>query len=211
MPGDPSLDARVRAGVALYNAGFRLAAHDAWEAAWLDLDDGSDDERFLHGLIQFTAVMVHAQHQNWDGLTGLCASARDYLDGLPDDYRLVDVVGVRQALDRVQADPEVIERRGYPSLRYDGDVLTLPALDIDAALVATPIVADALDLDQETVASGVEYAWRDIESKTGMSQFVTLAADVARETTHRGIVVQRLAEHVQRRQQRESDVDGLFD
>lgn len=195
----------------MYNSGFRHAAHDAWEDAWLDLESGSDDERFLHGLIQFTAVAVHARNQNWVGLQGLCASAREYLAGLPDHYRRVDVARVRDALSRIAADPEVIERRGFPALRYDGDVLSLPDLDVDAALVAAPLVAAETNLDEESVAAGVEYAWKDIAGGEGSSRFVTLAADVAREDSHRPVVAQRLAEHVQRRQQREADVEGLFD
>lgn len=208
---EPSFDARVRAGVALYNSGFRHPAHDAWEAAWLALDPGSDDERFLHGLIQFTAVAVHAERRNWAGLRGLCVSAREYLDGLPDIHRNVDIAGAREALAAIHADPEVVERRGYPSLEYDGRVLALPGLDVEAALVAAPIIAAETDLDEATIEAGVHYAWQDIAAGDESSRFVTLAADVARETAHRGIVVQRLAQHVQRRQQREADVEGLFD
>lgn len=208
---DPPFDARVRAGVAMYNSGFRHAAHDAWEDAWLDLESGSDDERFLHGLIQFTAVAVHAQNRNWVGLQGLCASAREYLAELPEHYRQVDVARVREALSRIAADPGVIERRGFPALRYDGGVLSLPDLDIDAALVAAPLVAEETDLDEEIVRAGVEYAWQDIADGDETSRFVTLAADVAREDSQRPVVTQRLADHVRRRQQRESDVEGLFD
>ena len=210
-PVEPSFDARVRAGVALYNSGFRHPAHDAWEAVWLGLDDGTDDERFLHGLIQFTAVAVHAERRNWAGLQGLAASAQNYLQGLPDEYRQVDVVGVRNALAEIAADPELVERRGFPPLRYDGAVLSLPGLDVDAALVAAPIVASETALDQEAVQAGVQYAWQDIASGEGTSRFVTLAADVAREEHHRPLVVQRLSQHVQRRQRREADVEGLFD
>ncbi|MFB6301121.1 MAG: DUF309 domain-containing protein, partial [Halobacteriales archaeon] len=51
------MDAHLRAGIAIYNAGGYHAAHDAWEDHWLDLESGTDDERFLHGLIQFTAAV----------------------------------------------------------------------------------------------------------------------------------------------------------
>lgn len=195
----------------MYNSGFRHAAHDAWEDAWLDLESGSDDERFLHGLIQFTAVAVHAGNQNWTGLQGLCVSAREYVDGLPDEYRQVDVAGVRDALFRVAADPEIVERRGYPALRYDGGALSLPELDVDAALVAAPLIAAKTDLDEEMVEAGVQYALQDIGDEDGTSRFVTLAADIAREQGQRPVVAHRLAQHVQRRQQREADVEGLFD
>ncbi|NIS31883.1 MAG: DUF309 domain-containing protein, partial [Actinobacteria bacterium] len=59
------MDAHLRAGIAIYNAGGYHAAHDAWEDHWLELEAGTDDERFLHGLIQFTAAVHHAQGANW--------------------------------------------------------------------------------------------------------------------------------------------------
>jgi predicted metal-dependent hydrolase len=73
------MESHLRAGVAVYNAGQYHAAHDAWEDHWLDLEQGTDDEQFLHGLIQFTAAVHHARTRNWSGATGLASSARDYL------------------------------------------------------------------------------------------------------------------------------------
>jgi hypothetical protein len=206
-----TLDARVRAGVAMYNSGFRHAAHDAWEEPWLELATGTDDERFLHGLIQFSAVAIHLEDGNWPGVQGLCSSAREYLDGLPDSYRGVAIGSVRKALGRLAGDPEVVERRGYPALCYEGRVLGLPDLDVEAALVAAPLVADASGVDAAAVRAGVEYAWRDLDAESGTSQFVALAADVARKPDHRAVVAFRLAQHVRRRQHREADVEGLFD
>ncbi len=40
---------QLRAGAAIYNDGYYHAAHDAWEARWLECEDGTDDERLLHG------------------------------------------------------------------------------------------------------------------------------------------------------------------
>ena len=77
------MEAALRAGVAIYNAGEFHAAHDAWEAEWLGLDDGTDDERLLHGLIQFTAVVHHARERNWSGAVGLAESAGEYLADHP--------------------------------------------------------------------------------------------------------------------------------
>ena len=65
----------LRAGIAVYNAGEYHAAHDAWEDYWLDLERGTDDERLLHGLIQFTAAVHHAEERNWEGAVGLAESA----------------------------------------------------------------------------------------------------------------------------------------
>ena len=80
------MNAHLRAGVAVYNAGRFHAAHDAWEEYWLGLESGADDERFLHGLIQFTAVVYHATEDNWSGAQGLAESAREYLADLRETH-----------------------------------------------------------------------------------------------------------------------------
>jgi len=41
--GDPTdIAVALRAGAALFNEGYVLAAHDPWEAAWLPLEAGGD-------------------------------------------------------------------------------------------------------------------------------------------------------------------------
>ena len=45
-PDSPAVGPALAAGTALLNAGYRLAAHEPWEAAWLQLDAG-DAERPL--------------------------------------------------------------------------------------------------------------------------------------------------------------------
>ena len=70
------MDDSLRAGVAIYNAGAYRAAHGAWESRWLSLERDTDDERFLHGLIQFTAAVHHARDGNDSGAVGLARSAR---------------------------------------------------------------------------------------------------------------------------------------
>jgi hypothetical protein len=204
------MDDVLRAGVAVYNAGEHHAAHDAWEDHWLDLQQGSDDERFLHGLIQFTAAVHHARQGNWAGATGLTDSARGYLDRLPDPYRGVDVDGVRTALVSLRADPERIERTRPPVLTVDGEMLTPRDLEFEAAAVAAAVVADEYDrYDEAVVAAGVDFAREELGS--AQTRFITFVMDFAADETHRDIVYQRLSEHVQRRQQKESDVAGLFD
>jgi hypothetical protein len=204
------MDAQLRAGVAVYNAGHYHAAHDAWEERWLDLDDG-DDERFLHGLIQFTAAVHHARSRNWSGATGLADGAGDYLADLPPDYRGVNVGEVRAYLDALERDPERVERAPAPSLTYEGAALALADLDFEAAAVAAEVLAADLRYDEDVIEQAVAYARTDLESGEEGSQFVTFVLDFVRDPDSRPIVAQRLSEHVDRRRHRESDVNGLFD
>jgi hypothetical protein len=205
------MDAHLRAGVAIYNGGHYHAAHDAWEDHWLDLERGTDDERFLHGLIQFTAAVYHARNRNWSGATGLAGSAGAYLDGLPADYRGVNVGRVRDYLAGLARDPERIERGPPPRLTHGGDALAPADLDFDATAVAAAVLAEELGYDEDAVAAAVEYARADLAAGEEGSRFVTLLFDFVRDTENRGVVVQRLGEHVDRRSSRADDVASLFD
>ena len=58
-------------------------------------------------------------------------------------------------------------------------------------------------------------AWKDhwlgLESERATSQFVTFVMDFASDRANRGIIFQRLSQHVEKRTHREEDVDGLFE
>jgi hypothetical protein len=204
------MEAELRAGIAVYNAGYYHAAHDAWEARWLDLPDG-DDERFLHGLIQFTAAVYHARNRNWSGATGLAESARAYLADLPADYRAVNVDTVRTSLAALERDPERIERGPPPRLTYASEALALPDLDFESTAVAAELLAAELGYDEQPMDRAVEFARTDLAAGEPQSRFIRLVSEFVRESTHRGVVFQRLASNVEARQAREDDVKGLFE
>jgi hypothetical protein len=204
------MDAHLRAGLAVYNAGDFHPAHDAWEDHWLDLESGTDDERFLHGLIQFTAAMHHAHERNWTGATGLAESALGYLDGLGEVYRGVDLAPVRSVLTAMTADPAVVERRDPPKLAHDGTVVTLEGLDFDAGAVAAAAYAEERG-EAAVLDAAIEYAQADLAAGDETSAFVTFVLDYARDASHRGLIAQRLSQRVARREGRERDVEGLFD
>ncbi|HET7323920.1 MAG TPA: DUF309 domain-containing protein [Halococcus sp.] len=198
----------LRAGIAIYNAGNFHAAHDAWEERWLDLT--GDDERFLHGLIQFTAAIHHATRHNWMGATGLAESAREYLASLPEEYRGVNVREIREYLAALHGDPERIDRAPPLSLTYEDRKLTLSDLDFGPSAVVARVFAEEGDYDEELIERAVEYARADLDAGRETSPFVTLVLDFAR-AENREIVYQRLVGHTERRLAREHDVDGLFE
>lgn len=200
----------LQAGIAVYNAGEYHAAHDAWEDPWLALDDGTDDERFLHGLIQFTAAVHHARTRNWSGATGLAESAGDYLAGLPSPYRGVDLAPVRRALSALAADPEVIERRRPPPLRYEGRALSLDDLRFDAAAVAARVLAEEHGYDPAPIERAIEFAREEIAGGERTLFTATLLEFVTADA-ERSLVYRRLADHVERREREYTDVDGLFE
>jgi len=200
----------LRAGIAIYNAGEYLAAHDAWEERWLELSDGPD-KRFLQGLIQLTAAVHHARTRNWLGARKLADSAGEYLADLPADYRAVNVGQVRAFLAALAADPEVIDRRRPVRLRHGEQAVTPADLDFETTAVAAGVLAEAADeFEEDVVERGVGYAREAVEADRS-DQFVGLVFDFVRDPENRSLVYRRLADHVDRRRRRETDADGLFD
>jgi predicted metal-dependent hydrolase len=205
------MEAHLRAGVAIYNDGGYHAAHDAWEDHWLDLETGSDDEQFLHGLIQFTAAVHHARDGNWSGATGLAESGREYLRAVSASYREVNVGDVRRYLTALEADPERIERAAPLALTHRGEVLAPSDLGFEATAVAAAVLAEANGYEEEPIERAAAYGGADLTTERTASPFVTLLFDFVREPADREIVYQRLSEHVDLRSQQENDVEGLFD
>ena len=203
------MDAHLRAGIAVFDAGRYHAAHDAWEEYWLDLDAGRD-ERFLHGLIQFTAIVHHATGGNWSGAQGLAGSAGEYLAGLPPDYRGVNLDEVRPFLAAVAADPRAPDWDDPPKLTYQGRVLGYDDLDFEATAVAAEVLAEADGYDESVVKDAIVYARRELEQR-GDGQFVGQLFAFVREPDDRGFVYAHLANHVERERQKDDDVAGLFD
>jgi uncharacterized protein len=201
---------RLRAGVAIYNDGYYHAAHDAWEDRWLDLETDTDDERLLHGLIQFTAVIYHARERNWAGTVGLATSALEYLAELPAEYRELRLKPISATLETLATDPEWIERCSPPRIEHEGVTPELADLGYETTAIAAEVLADELGFDPGPVERARMYASRDLEAGEDNSRFVALLFDFVREERHRGIVYQRLCEHVERRRAREEDVEGLF-
>ena len=205
------MDAHLRAGVAIYNAGGYHAAHDAWEDHWLGLASGTDEERFLHGLIQFTAAVHHGHRGNWEGVRGLAESAGEYLEGLPSPYRGVDLDPVRSYLAAIASDPEHVERNPPLPLHYDGEAIRPADLDFEAAAVAAVVLAEEVSgYDEAVLEDAVRYASAAIDDGRD-GPFVALVMDFAVESDRRGLVYQRLRVHVERRRAEERDVEGLFD
>ena len=204
------MEAQLRAGIAVYNAGATHAAHDAWEDVWLDCPEGSDDEQLLHGLIQFTAAVYHARNRNWSGALGLCESGREYLTELPSTYRAVDLSVATDYLYALMNDPERIERALPPALNYKGRPLSAADLELDAIIIAARVIAgDSDQYDEAAIDAAADYARREVDG--GQTRFISLLTTFVDESTHRAIVYDRLARAVERRQRKEQDVAGLFD
>jgi len=208
----------LRVGIAVFNAGDHRAAHEAWEEPWLALDSGPD-ERLLHGLVQYAAATHHARRRNWSGARGLAESAAEYLSGLDDDHRGVNVDDVRRHLRRLAADPEFAERRRPLALRHEGEKLTPRDLSFPEVADAAALLAAEYDaFDSSVVDDAVRYARGELDDDADPTLdadrsrgFVGMLFEFAADRERRAVVYDRLRGHVERRRSRERDVSGLFD
>ena len=199
------LDSAVQAGVAIFNAGGHHEAHDAWEERWLTLDRGIDDERFLHGLIQYTAAVYHATRGNDAGAVGLGRRARGYLAGFPATYRRVAIRPLHHRLAAISVDPGIVGRRGVAPIQYEGQPIGVTDLDWPAIAIAARVLADAMDQwDERTLQSACERAGSD-------DRFRSLVRDFVVERKHRQLIYDRLVAHLDRERAIDDDVAELFD
>lgn len=198
----------LKAGIALFNDEFYHAAHDAWESDWLTLESGSPDERFLHGLIQYTAAVYHLEHANDIGAIGLAESASAYLADLPSSYHGVDLTPIRDTLDGIAEDGKRIDPQDIAWIPYNGTMLTLPDLEPPARWIAAEIIAEEVDgFDQEVLSDAIAWA----ESGGPESLYAKLVTDFVEDATRRGVIYTRLSQHVARERSRQRDVSGLFE
>jgi hypothetical protein len=192
---------RLRAGVALYNTGNYLAAHEPLESKWLEAPAGERDE-CLQGLIQATAAVYKSRIGNHSGAAGLAESAAEYLNSCED----LAVGALVAWLEKLAGDPTLGEHEEPPLLEIEGKALGI--YDLPPAEVVTAAEAVAETDDDELLEKASEYAALDLKNGRESTQFVTLTLDYLCDPTP--VVRQRLKEHVERRSTRESDVDGLF-
>lgn len=206
------METALRTGMALFNVGAYHEAHDPWEERWLELTDGSADERLLHGLIQYTAAVHHAHHANWEGVVGLATGALDYLSAVPPVYRDVDCSSVRSTLRRLADDPEWIERARVPPMRLDGAVVTPGRLSAEERCLAAEALAEHRPApERRVVEEAIACARADREAGRSPAPFERLLVAYLRDHDRPAIVLDRLRAHLRRRRERLAGVADLFD
>jgi len=207
--GSPAVTSALCAGVALFNEGYYLAAHEPWEAAWLPLETG-DDEGLLHGLIAATAATYHATDHNWSGAAGCAANAVGYLTAVSPGHRGVSLEPVVEWCRRLQNDPEIIERVGPPRIHVDGTATEFSELDLNAALLAAPGLASTVDAgDEDTLETAATLAIE--ERDTGRTQVIDLVFSYLTHPDRRPQIAARIDDHVERAKRKRRDVGGLFE
>ena len=204
------MDAGLRAGIALYNTGRYRVASDVLDVTRTEASERDSQRAVFKSLDLFSKAIRHAR-------TGKTANARESageaLTLLAEEgkqFAGVDLEAVRAFLTAVQTDPTCVDRREPPTITHHGEALGVDDLNLDETAIVAGAIADRED-EARLLEKTIEYARTDLEDDQATSPFVAFLFDYVREPQARGIVRQRLREHVQRRQSRAADVEGLFD
>ena len=105
-------DERLDLGLEAYRQGLHYEAHEHWEELWLD---EMDDVRrsFLQALVQLASAIHKVQnHVARPGAVTLLGSVLGKLEIVPDEYESVDVVRLREDVERCRAAVERLVREG---------------------------------------------------------------------------------------------------
>ena len=83
-------------GIALFNDGDFYACHDTIEEIWLQ--ESSDRQPFLQGLIQAAVAFHHYEHGKWGAARSMLQMAIDKLSPFPDPFDGLETANLLDAL-----------------------------------------------------------------------------------------------------------------
>lgn len=89
--------ADFRHGCALFNRGRYWHAHESWEAAWLPMGDGREDdaEIFLRALIQLASGLHLKRIGRYGGARNQLAKAERKFSVMPTFFMEIDIAALR--------------------------------------------------------------------------------------------------------------------
>ena len=94
---DPGQRAQYLHGITLFNSGKYWHAHESWEAAWLPMGDGPEDdgEMFLRALIQLASGLHLKRSGRYGGARSHVAKAAEKFAVMPGRFLGLDTVSLR--------------------------------------------------------------------------------------------------------------------
>lgn len=92
------VDARLKKGIELFNAGEFFESHEIIEDLWRSVRDENSD--FYKGLIQAAAGFHHVKKGNINGALLVLGSSLRYLGQFPDRHFGLDVKKLRAEIER---------------------------------------------------------------------------------------------------------------
>jgi predicted metal-dependent hydrolase len=122
MPDTIPVDEELRPGVALWEAGRYVEAHEEFEHLWLV--EVGPRRHFLRGLVHAAMGFHYLTVGDLLSARSKLASAANLLDGFPGDFLGLDVDGVRAGIVASRA---VLEAGGH-DVPVDRGAVTIPHL-----------------------------------------------------------------------------------
>lgn len=111
------LSEKALAGLHQLNAGEYYEAHEFLEEAWMD---APEHEGYLYrALLQIAVAYLHIERGNHAGVTKMLLRMRQWLDPLPATCRGVDLVRVRENIERLRKRVAEAEPRQLVDMKRD--------------------------------------------------------------------------------------------
>lgn len=105
-------------GIHLFNREKFFEAHEAWEEVWKRAPD-EEDKRFLQGLIQAAAFLVHVQKKEGDPPVELHDKSSEKLETFQEGYWGIDI---RKFLESLRLVRETVGRKesvqAFPKIEF---------------------------------------------------------------------------------------------
>lgn len=200
---DPPELPYLRAGIALFNEGYYLAAHEPWEEAWLQ-KPASDRNDCLQGLIQTAGAIHHATEGNNSGMIGLAESAQSYLQECPN--AIEPVQELQNWLSQLVVTPTLAESSNPPKLVFNDRPIRIDDLQMRELLLAAEGLADTRD---DSMLYRAVKLGESMTSKDDHPDFTSLIQSYM--TTQNGGHRKRLSTKIKKHCQELEAVQNIFD
>ncbi|ERG90336.1 MAG: hypothetical protein J07HQW1_00355 [Haloquadratum walsbyi J07HQW1] len=210
------MDETLHAAVVLFNADEYRPAQTACHLIHEQEDLSSDDQIICVGLTELATAIDDAKNHRWVSAVTAADTAAAKLASGDGSHPSFNSDQLRGYISTLSNDPVVIERRRVPSLRIDEKQPTVATLRFDAIGYAASAVATHLeDVDTDIIADAIQYGHEEIgthsQTKANSRGFIGTLSVFVRDPDHRRLIYRRLHSRVERRRQREQDINGLFD
>lgn len=209
------MDETLLGGVVLFNAGEYRPVWTACDLIRQQEDLSSDDQTTCTALEQSATAIESAQDHRWVNTTTAAHNATTKLARIRRSHSSIIGNRLYEYLSALSDDPAVIERHRVPPWYVDKERPTVATLRFDAiGYAASAIASHADNIDTDIIADAVQYGHKetvpDSKSYNEPRGFIGTLSVFVRDPDHRGLIYRRLRSNVERRRQREQDINGLF-
>ena len=210
------MDETLYAAAVLFNAGEYRPAQTACHLIYQQEDLSTDDQTVCMAFKESATAIDNAETHNWVSAATAASNASTKFAAIRASQPSIVHNQLCEYISTLSSDPVVIERRRVPSWYIDTERPTVATLRFDAIGYAASAIASHLeDVDTDIIADAIQYGHEEIgthsQTKANSRGFIGTLSVFVRDPDHRRLIYRRLHSRVERRRQREQDINGLFD